>query len=275
MHQLEEKMRDDFIEFKQYYHQSAKQVPADSFYLHAINHKFRHSVEVLHNGQILLNQSPELKNQSKEFKHLAELALLFHDVGRFEEAVLQYKAPAQAFHYDHGLMGYELLKTNPKYQDMRILFAIRYHGKLIEEAWESPLWQELKNTPQSEDIKKILYLVRDADKLANFYRIKQNDYLRKDLFYKQLTQETLYAELSEKVKQQYLQKKPIALSDVYSFADRILLVLAMYFDLNYQLSKELFIKKGYDTYLLGLLAEYIKDKAEFAEIKAVFYQSTK
>lgn len=262
-------MREDFIEFKKYHNQAAKQVPADSFYLYAINHKFRHSIEVLYNGRILLNKTPELKNKSAEFKHLAELALLFHDVGRFNEAIIQYKTPAKAFHYDHGFIGYELLKTNPKYQDMRILFAIRYHGKLIEEAWASSLWQELKDTPQSEDIKKILYLVRDADKLANFYRIKQNDYLFKDLFFKQLTPEALHAELSEKVKQQYLQKKPVALSDVYSFADRILLVLAMYFDLNYKLSKELFMKNGYDKYLLDLLAKYHPHPKDIAAIKKI------
>ena len=267
-------MREDFIEFKHYYQQAVRQVPADSFYLQAINHKFRHSVEVLHNGRLLLNESLELKNQSAEFKHLAELALLFHDVGRFNEAVIQYQAPAGAFHYDHGLMGYELLKTNPKYQDMRILFAIRYHGKLIEEAWESPLWQELKDTPQSEDIKKILYLVRDADKLANFYRIKINDILRKDLFYQQLSEKALHTGLATEVKQQYLQKKPISTSDIYSFADRILLVLAMYFDFNYKLSKELFMKKGYDTYLLDLLAQYHHNQEDIALITKTLQQAS-
>ena len=268
-------MREDFIEFKQYYQQAVKKVPADSFALKTINHKFRHSIEVWHIGQTLLNNSPELKKQSKKFRHLAEQALLFHDVGRFEEAVIQSQTEMPAFHYDHGLIGYEQLKNNPKYQDMRILFAVRYHGKMIEDAWLSPLWQELKTTKQSTDIKKILYLVRDADKLANFYAIKKNDHLKKDLFYKQLTKDALHAPLSPEVKKQYLAKKPVLTSTVYSFADRVLGVLAMYFDLNYRLSKELFITRGYDIYLLNLLAKYIKNKAELAEIKAVFYQSAK
>jgi len=269
-------MREDFIEFKEYYREAAAKVPADSFFRQTMNHKFKHSVEVLHIGQTILHNTPELKNASPEFIKLAETALLFHDVGRFEEAYKQYKAQkkgiiiaASSNIYDHGLIGYNLLKKNPKYNDMRILFALKWHGKMPEEITASTDWKKATSSPDFASIKQILLLVRDADKLANLYHIKQNNQLEKDLFYRQLTKEAMFSPLSPAVWQQFSERRTILFSNVYSFADRILLVLSWIFDLNYQATKQIFNNNGYTEYLLDLLSKYHQNANDISKITSI------
>lgn len=269
-------MREDFIEFKEYYREAAAKVPADSFFRQTMNHKFKHSVEVLHIGQTILHNTPELKNASPEFIKLAETALLFHDVGRFEEAYKQYKAQkkniiitASSNTYDHGLIGYKLLKKNQQYNDIRILFALKWHGKIKEDIICSADWQKASRSTDFETIKQILFLVRDADKLANLYHIKTYNHLEKELFYRQLTPIALHAPLSPAVWQQFSERRTILFSNVYSFADRILLVLSWIFDLNYQATKQIFNNNGYTEYLLDLLSKYHQNANDISKITSI------
>ena len=166
-------MRADFLEFKKYYKDTITKVPSDSFFKHSIDNKFKHSIDVLHTGIRIMAETPELNFVSENFQTLSKRALLFHDVGRFEEAVKRYHTPnltadtETLSQYDHGLLGYQTLKSNPTYNDIRILLAIKYHGKMMEEVKASSLWEEAQNGEHKKEAEQILYLVRDADKLAN------------------------------------------------------------------------------------------------------------
>lgn len=271
-------MRADFLEFKHYYQDVKQKFLADSFYLDFINHKFVHSVDVLHVGQTILSTTPELKNKTAEFKDYAQKALLFHDVGRFQEAFLRFQADneqkgvaACSNLYDHGSIGYELLKNNPLYNDLRILFAVKYHGKMMEEVRSSLMMKEVELSPYEDDIIKILYLVRDADKLANLWVIKAENHLEKDIFYKQLTKEALKAPLSEEVKEQFFSQKTILFPTVHTFADRILYVLSWVFDFNYQVTKEIFAEKEYALFLFSLLVQYHKNQEDLDKIKKIIH----
>lgn len=267
-------MREDFLAFKQYYRDAIAKVPEDSFYRQTINHKFKHSVEVLHIGQTILAETPELKNKSAKFKKMAEIALLFHDVGRFEEAALQYKAETQnhiitaaSNTYDHGLIGYKLLRRNLKYHDKRILFALKWHGKTTAAIIASKDWKDAEKRPDFTELKQILFLVRDADKLANLYHIKAYNHLEKDLFYRQLTDDALHAPLSPKVLEEFYQERKVSFLNVYSFADRVLMVISWIFDLNYKTSQMIFKQNAYDVFLIKLLKKYHKNAADIKEIK--------
>lgn len=269
-------MREDFIRFKQYYQESANKVPQNEFYHGSIMHKFKHSVEVLHIGQKIMAETPELKDRTNEFTVLAEKALLFHDVGRFEEAVKRCEAEkkgilvkASSNQYDHCEIGYNELKDVADYNDLRVLFAVRYHGKMIEDAFASDMWQEVLKSPNKDDALKILYLVRDADKMANLYVIKNDNHLCKDVFYKQLTKEALNAPISPVVMEQFFQKKVVLFPTIYSFADAILRVISWIFDLNYQKTKEIFVNRGYGDYLLNELAKYHENAKDIEEIRKV------
>ena len=267
-------MHDDFLAFKEYFLQSIDKVPADSFFRGSMDHKFKHSIEVLHIGQTILNKTPELSHQTEEFRALAQQALLFHDLGRFEENALLYNAlqqnstiTAASNPYDHGLIGYELLKQDPRYNDTRILFALKWHGKTTEDIVKSKDWKAASKRADFDEIKQILWLVRDADKLANLYHIKADNHLTKDLFFKQLTPEALNAPISAPVLKQFLSGKTIIFSSVYSFADRILMVLAFQYDLNYQASRKIYKHHRYNQYLIKLLSKYHQFPDDIAKIK--------
>lgn len=265
-------MREFFLDFKEHYRQAIAKVPDDSFFRESINHKFRHSISVLHIGEKIIQETSELRDNSQDFQKLAKTALLFHDVGRFEEAVKRHNTPnltanAEILNqYDHGLIGYETLKNNPRYNDIRILLAIRYHGKMMEEVRNSALWQEAQNSPYSDGAQKILYLVRDADKLANLNDVKKKNHLQKDIFFKLLTKEALEAGLSESVKQQFFARQTILSSTVSSFADRILQVISWIFDFNYQVSKKIFNQNEYGDYLLDILTRYHHSQDDIEQI---------
>ncbi len=271
-------MRTDLLVFKQYYLTAAKKIPVDSPFMNDINHKYQHSVDVLHIGEKILENTPELKTADTKFKTFAKKALLFHDVGRFKEALNRYKkekkhikiAPSAC---DHGLIGYNLMKKNPAYNDMQILFALRYHGKMMEQVYRSLLFNKIKTSPKKNDILKILFLVRDADKLSNLKNIKKEDHLKKDVFYRQLCKDAKNAPLSESVKEQFLAKKTILFSTVYSFADRLLMVLSWIFDLNYEFTKETFVKNGYDKYLFSELKNYHHNKEDLKKIQTLIRET--
>lgn len=266
-------MTEDFIEFKKYYLEALKQVPENSFSHKTIEHKFIHSVEVLRCGQTILQQTPELVDCSEKFSDLAQKALLFHDVGRFEEAVCHYQAQQQKVNfdeyfarYDHGELGSRILTANPRYNDRRILFAVKWHGKIMEEITASEDWQIAQNSPDFNEIKKILFLVRDADKLANLYRLKSENRLTKDLFYQQLSDEKIHAPISDVVLRHFYNKHSVPFSDVHSFADRIMMVVVWIYDLNYQASKRIFKENQYDEYLMEELAKFHKNSRDIAQI---------
>ena len=272
-------MRKDFIEFKKYYKEAADELPKDSFFKQSIDHKFRHSVCVLQIGESIMNAEPELKFQSDNFKQMARVALLFHDVGRFEEAVKRYHTPdlksdARVLNqYDHALIGYEKLKNNPLYNDIRILLAVRYHSKMSDEVKNSSLWAKAQKSSFATEAEKILYLVRDADKMALLKDVKEKDQIRKDIFFKLLSEEALKAGLSERVKQQFFNGQTIVSSFVYSFADRILLSLSWIFDLNYAKTKEIFKQKEYARYLLDLLGQYHHVSEDIERITDLTYRN--
>ncbi|MBP5352193.1 MAG: HD domain-containing protein [Alphaproteobacteria bacterium] len=255
-------MKMELTELKKHYRQAAAKIPHDSFYFEANNHKYRHSIDVLHAGQELLQDTPELANVSADFKIQAQRALLFHDIGRFEENIRRYESElaqhelsALSNTYDHGLIGYEILQNSPPYNDLRILFAVRYHGKMMSEVKQSPMWHEIEKLPpeQADEIKKILYLVRDADKLANLRVQKAQHHLRQDAFYKQLSPEAVIGPFSALPKEQFFAEQTVDYTNLKTYADRVLMVLSWIYDFNYRRTKQLFFEHQYDAYLLGEL----------------------
>lgn len=269
-------MREDLINFKKYYLEVVPKVPADSFFRQSMNHKYRHSIDVLHCGQEIMQKTPELANISVQFTNFAEQALLFHDVGRFEEAFLRYEAGKNSdltadvlAQFDHGIIGYNLLKENQKYNDLRILFAVRYHGKMMEDVRMSEMWQNVVKSADRDEILQIFYLVRDADKVANLQTARKTDHLKQDIFYKCLSNDAKIAPLTSKVKEQFFTGKTVLSATVQTFADRLLQVLSWIYDFNYEYTKAVFINQGYAQFLFDELVKYHPDKTELQKIKEI------
>ncbi len=274
--------KSDFIILKQYYREATKQVPTDSPCKQTLDHKFRHSIEVLRQGNTILAHTQELQNQNKIFRDLAQRALLFHDIGRFEENVRIFNArhngteiTAMSDTYDHGVIGFELMQNRPPYNDMRILFAIRWHGKNLEEIYASDMYRQIKDSPLYGDIMQILFLVRDADKLANLYAAKEQDRLRHDLFYEQLPEEVLRSPLSAEVKAQFANGKTVLSPTLHSFADRILQLLSWIYDFNYPATKDIFKQNKYAEFLLDLLSQYHRNPQDLQQISSAINKALK
>ena len=268
-------MKSLVYDFKWFYKEALQKVNGSTFYINNIRRKYIHSIRVLTIGNKIRNKTALLSNNTtSELEDIAIKALLFHDVGRFEEAVERYKqeennefSPVWDRKLNHGMIGVNILKNNPKYNDKRILFAIKFHGEMIEKALNSKEYKEEKDKKVKQEMLHILYLVRDADKLENLYRIKNHNNLQKDVFYKQLAEENKTASLTDKVIKQFLAKKVIKFSSVKTYADRLLMVLSWYFDINYKESIKISKEKQYKKYLLGELEKYNQDKNLQLKIK--------
>ena len=259
----------DFIHFKKYCKKALIEVDDNAFYRSSIRHKLIHSIRVLNFGQRIAENTPIYnQRETQELRDVAKKTLLFHDVGRFEEAVLRCKAEknneyvkASSLKYNHCIIGHDVLSPDSAYNDKRILFAVRYHGCMIEEAYASDMWKNENSETTKEEMQHILFLVRDADKLENMDTIKNKDHLKKDVFYKQLTEEAKSASPSPIVLEQLFNKEVVKFSTVYSYADRIIMVLSWFFDINYDASFNIAKEKGYKQHLLDDLANYNKDKS--------------
>lgn len=270
-------MKDLIDDFKLFYQDTLTKVDNNTFYINNIKRKYIHSIRVLAVGNKIRNKTKILSdNSSKDLELIAIKALLFHDVGRFLESIMRYNneknnklSPVWDRKLNHGLIGVKLLKNNPKYNDKRILFAIKYHGEMIEKALNSKEYREEKNKKLKKEMLHILYLVRDADKLENLYRIKNHNNLKKDVFYKQLSDANKIAPLSEKVIKQFLSQKVVRFSSVKSYADRVLMVLSWFFDLNYSESIVISKENKYKDYLLNELKKYNKDIILQANIQKI------
>lgn len=257
----------DFINFRKYYQNAAVLLPKDSFYQDFITHKVIHSAEVLRIGRTIMRQMPELNTKSADFKLAAERALLFHDVGRFDEGVLRWQAEnnqeeiaASSLKINHCDIGYNILLKAPAYNDPRILAAVKFHGRMMEEVCAAPEWQQFMRLPEKEEIKQILFLTRDADKLANLRSIKKEQRIYHDIFYKQLSPKLRIAPLSKNVIEQFMAGKTILFPTVTSFADRILMVISWFFDINYLASLRICKEECYFEYLLKELKKFNKNK---------------
>ncbi len=257
----------DFINFKKYYQNASKKLPKDDFYQSFITHKVVHSTAVLRIGQEIIRQTPELNSKPADFQLAAERALLFHDVGRFEEGILRWQAEnnheevaASSLKFNHCDIGYNILLKAPAYNDPKILAAVKFHGRMMEDVCTAPEWQQFMQLPEKEEIKQILFLTRDADKLENLQTIKKGHRLYEDIFYKQLSEEKRQAPLSVNVTEQFMAGKTILFPTVRSFADRILMVISWIFDINYLVSLRLCKAGGYFEYLLGELEKFNKNK---------------
>lgn len=126
---------------------------------------------------------------------------------------------------------------------------------MMEQVKASDLWQEAEKSPDEKAIKQILYIVRDADKLANLQVHKTSNHLKEDSFYKQLSPEAKKAGISAEVMQQFINHQVVYFPTIYSYTDRVMMVLSWIFDFNFKYTREQFLNAGYADYLLGELTQ--------------------
>ena len=145
---------------------------SSKFYTAYIEEKWRHSWQVAGAGNLILKNEPYFHGRDSAFLEKAKTAVLLHDVFRFREVRLKAEENKRV---DHGLSGATFLKTLPEFNDILITLPIKHHGHMIEELYADAEYQALPEGQLKEDVRHIAFLVRDADKIAN-WQILTNEF---------------------------------------------------------------------------------------------------
>lgn len=253
--------RADLKFLKEEFQTAMNEVVGNDFYTSILKRKFTHSKRVLENGINIINHDiPEILKQPRLVQQ-CEQALFFHDIGRFEETVNLYKDELinTLKHYDHGILGAEILAKNENYNDIKIILAIRHHGHLIEEFYSDKDFQKLPSALQTE-AETMIKIVRDADKLDLFYLQKYYDNVEKDYTFTKFIDKQKFGHLTPKVLEQFFSHQPINHRLMKTFSDRILGCISWKFDFNYPLTAQIYEQEEYQQMYIELLKKYCPDK---------------
>ncbi|MBR1648573.1 MAG: HD domain-containing protein [Alphaproteobacteria bacterium] len=259
-------IHDELIFLKKEYRKAYEQTVGDELITSLINRKFVHSWRVFQNGMKIVKS--DLKDTDARFLDMSAKALIFHDIGRFSEAVNIHnnrRLGELGQKYDHGQMGAEILSSVKKYNDLKILLAVRHHGHIMEDFYNDSQYIAL-----AEEDKKctetLLKLVRDADKLDLYHLQIVNASIENDVFFNSLSEDLKYCGVSDEVLKQFFCAKTILHSTIKNLPERILGCVSWQFDLNYPLTRKLYINNNYREVLLGLFDKYCTDKHLTEEI---------
>lgn len=186
----------------------------------------------------------------------AEVAALFHDVGRFEQ-YQQYGTFRDADSMDHAQLGVQLLQHYQVLQKLhpadreRIYKAIAWHNRLA-----------LPQPVPDAALLQLARLLRDADKVDIFKVVTES--------YQQPGPNRTVAlglsdkrQLSPKVVQAFLQGKMVAMHALRTIDDFKVLQLAWIHDLQFSPSRQWVIKKGY----LPAIADTLPEGPEKSDIQ--------
>ncbi len=71
-------------------------------------------------------------------------------------------------------MGCEKLRRIPEYDNILITLPVKHHGHLIEDFYTDSEYRNIEDRTIKEQVEKIIFTIRDADKIANF-NLMMND----------------------------------------------------------------------------------------------------
>lgn len=179
-----------------------------------------------------------LENEKIE---LATLIGLLHDIGRFEQFKI-YQTYSDLESIDHGDLGADILKQNnfirnfikeAKYDEI-ILKSVQNHNKY-----------KIADDLNKEE-KLFCKIVRDADKIDILYEAIE-------IFWKKGREEIQNDLISDKVYNEFLNKKLIKKDKNMkkNGIDKLVLMLAFVFDINFHESLEILKKEDYLNKILN------------------------
>lgn len=253
-----------------YYQHCLNEISGDSFLeSHALEKKV-HSWQVVGAGNYIMKHESAFQSDDDDFLRCAKLAYLFHDIGRFREIELRFQRPSEK--QDHSLLSFEILKSYPQYSRPEILLPVKHHGHMIEALYDDEEYKALAGSSLQDKVKKIAFLVRDADKIANFYLLyralknQNKDILR--LFFYDLPP----ISPTEKALSQYLSSQMVSLNHANS-ADTLLNYFSWIYDLNYKSSFDFCSKNGTFKGMKSLVSLYISDDIIAQKVEKQFLSS--
>jgi len=224
---------------KEYYKGSIDRCSCDDIDLMFCGHKYKHSFHVKYVGKFILENEKSLQNLSDNKKDIGMLALMLHDLGRFEE---RQPSGVDGYNYkDHGILGYQLIKNELKLDLPELLLSVKHHGHLPNVLFEDPEFLMHPERKQ-ESILKIIHLVSDADKLSNFimYTRKFENYIHRNS--KFFTDEP---KVSQEVIDAFKERRLVNFKKINTLTDLTLNVMAWVFDINYNHTFKMLFEDDY------------------------------
>lgn len=180
---------------------------------------------------------------------LAGICGLYHDIGRFEQARI-YNNFDDLKTIDHGDLGYEIFlkqfvdKLNLSSKDRQVVAkSIKHHNKFLVE-----------NLTEEELL--FTNIVRDADKIDILYQLAN-------------VHETINdgeGEISTKIRNGFLERKPLNRKDVTNDKENNILLLAFIWDFNFECAYQIIKDNQYFDKIEKKLNNAVYNEY-FAEIK--------
>jgi len=207
------------------------EIREDAFQRAFMDEKIKHSYQVLGAGNFLLKHEEAFCCYKGEAYQLLQATVLLHDIARFEEILLGKRG----IFIDHGSYGADMLSRTDDFNNLMVVLPVRHHGHLIEELYADPSYLALADEEQNK-LKNVAFLVRDADKLANFYLLIRNFEAMEKLFFPVGDAVAAGKIPSPAVWRDFCAYQAVNKKDVVNYADRALLILAWVFDLYFRSS---------------------------------------
>ncbi|MBR6355740.1 MAG: hypothetical protein IKR92_02690 [Alphaproteobacteria bacterium] len=248
------------------YHQCMEIVKNDKHYSYYAEEKIRHSLQVAGAGNYLLRHIEWLKDKPAEYIDMVKTAVLLHDVCRFTEIAKLYQGAKE---YDHGVAAYEFLAHTPLFNDIRIRLPIKHHGHLIQDLYDDAEYQNLPDDLRAE-VEKICFIVRDADKIANFNMVTHEPYFLP--LFMDIERELTPADLavSAHVWQTAFRHNTVP-KPFYTIGDRVTSFFSWYLDINYRAALDYCDKLGITELMYQMFDKYCGD-TEFKQKYLQFVQ---
>lgn len=202
-----------------------------------IDRKIYHSLRVMEiSKKIATNMG--LVNEQIE---LATLIGLLHDIGRFEQFKI-YQTYSDLESIDHGDLGADILKQNNFIRNF--IKEAKYDGIILKSVQNHNKYKIADDLNKEE--KLFCKIVRDADKIDILYEAIE-------IFWKNGREEIQNDLISDKVYNEFLSKKPIKKDKNMkkNGIDKLVLMLAFVFDINFHESLEILKKEDYLNKILN------------------------
>lgn len=260
---------EEAVAFLYKFYEDAKEYVKDSpYYTEYTEEKIHHSMQVIGAMKYIMKHEDTFKNRTNDFIRFAKVATILHDVGRFQEIKDLYDEAEKSNNknslwnsrLDHGYYGYEILKNSEQYNDPRIYIPVKHHGHMIEELYEDEEFSCIKDEKLKKEIAEIIFLVRDADKAANYYLLITKPTAKfPNVFKNSYTKEENAKPITPETMEEFTQFQVVGRENVYNYATRYMNILSWVFDINYIPTFDLIIKNSSLSKLTDILYKEIKN----------------
>lgn len=192
-----------------------------------ISHKVIHTRAVIDNI-IDIHEQEELEIALKD----AVTTAISHDTARLPQALLTGTFSDKEGGFIHALVGAHMFRlTHPMAEDLEyIAQAIEDHSMIRQDV---------------EDMNPLTQLIRDADKLTNLEEI--------ETWFTRKLKNGLVGDINPDLLETFKNQEPFDIGHINSLIDTMLFVTSWLFDINFDITRELIIRKGIPKKLTNIL----------------------